>query len=86
MADEVESYVIGEGSEARQGTYCDCTAGSGGHAQRILDRADGATLVAIDRDEAALERLTRAVAAVERVDEANAAKKVGSVLEAKQAA
>jgi len=36
--------------------------------------------------EAALERLTREVAAVERVDEANAAKKVGSVLEAKQAA
>ncbi|MGD1927133.1 MAG: CarD family transcriptional regulator [Paracoccaceae bacterium] len=36
--------------------------------------------------EAALERLTREVAAVERLDEANAAQKVGSVLEAKKAA
>jgi CarD family transcriptional regulator len=35
--------------------------------------------------EAALERLTREVAAVEKVDETNAAKKVGSVLEAKAA-
>jgi CarD family transcriptional regulator len=35
--------------------------------------------------EAALERLTREVAAVERLDETNAAKKVGSVLEAKAA-
>ncbi|MEM7743694.1 MAG: CarD family transcriptional regulator [Pseudomonadota bacterium] len=35
--------------------------------------------------EAALERLTREVAAVERMDEVNAAKKVGSVLEAKAA-
>ncbi len=35
--------------------------------------------------EAALERLTREVAAVERLDEAKAARKVGSVLEAKAA-
>lgn len=35
--------------------------------------------------EAALERLTREVAAVEKVDETNAARKVGSVLEAKAA-
>ena len=56
MADEMEHYLLGEGSAAPRGTYCDCTAGSGGHSFRILARTDGSKLVAIDRDEAALGR------------------------------
>lgn len=53
MADEMEHFLLGA---AANGAYCDCTAGWGGHSFRILARAVGSRLVAIDRDEAALER------------------------------
>lgn len=56
MADEMERYVLTEGSDGPQGAYCDCTAGAGGYARRILRRTSGNVLVAIDRDRAALRR------------------------------
>ena len=56
MADEMERYLFGEGDPIPRGVYCDCTAGAGGHAQRILQRAAGCKLIAIDRDEEALRR------------------------------
>lgn len=37
------------------GIYVDCTAGGGGHSAKILDKLDKGTLVAIDKDEEALE-------------------------------
>ena len=56
MADEMQRYVLTEGTEAPQGAYCDCTAGAGGYASRILRRTSGNALVAIDRDRASLRR------------------------------
>ncbi len=56
MVDEMERYLLGEARAADPGTYCDCTAGSGGYARRILQRDTGSTLIAIDRDDSALER------------------------------
>ena len=56
MADEMERYLFGEGDPIPHGAYCDCTAGAGGHARRILQRAAGCKLIAIDRDEEALRR------------------------------
>lgn len=56
MADEMERYLFGEGEPIPRGAYCDCTAGAGGHAWRILRRAEGRDLIAIDRDEEALQR------------------------------
>lgn len=56
MADEMERYLFGEGDPIPRGAYCDCTAGAGGHALRILRRAAGCKLIAIDRDEDALRR------------------------------
>lgn len=56
MADEMEHYLLGEDGGSARGTYCDCTAGSGGHAHRILSRTSASRLVAIDRDPSALER------------------------------
>ena len=56
MADEMERYLFGEGDPVPRGIYCDCTAGAGGHARRILQRAVGCKLIAIDRDEEALRR------------------------------
>ena len=37
------------------GIYIDCTAGGGGHSAKILDKLNGGTLIAIDRDEEALK-------------------------------
>lgn len=54
MADEMERYLFGEGDAIPREVYCDCTAGAGGHARRILQRAAGCKLIAIDRDEEAL--------------------------------
>lgn len=46
------------------GVYVDATAGSGGHAEAILERlADGGRLVAVDCDAAALERCRERLAA-----------------------
>lgn len=56
MADEMERYLFGEGDSIPRGIYCDCTAGAGGHALRILQHAAGCKLIAIDRDEDALRR------------------------------
>ncbi len=56
MADEMERYLFGEGDPVPQGAYCDCTAGAGGYAQRILCRVDRCQLIAIDRDGEALQR------------------------------
>ena len=36
MADEMERYLFGQGDPIPRGVYCDCTAGAGGHARRIL--------------------------------------------------
>lgn len=44
------------------GTYVDCTAGGGGHSERIAERLRGGTLVAIDRDLAAVDRVTARLA------------------------
>ena len=54
MADEMERYLLGDAPTP--GAYCDCTAGSGGYTRRILARAAGSTVVAIDRDSSALDR------------------------------
>ena len=56
MADEMERFLFGEGDPIPRGVYCDCTVGAGGHALRILQRAAGCKLIAIDRDEDALRR------------------------------
>ena len=56
MADEMERYLFGEGDVTPRGAYCDCTAGAGGYAQRILRRAERCQLIAIDRDGEALQR------------------------------
>ena len=40
----------------RDGTIVDATVGLGGHAAALLERYEGAHLIAIDRDPAALER------------------------------
>ena len=49
LLDEVERYL----AIRENGVYCDCTLGATGYAVRILSR--GARLIAIDRDETALE-------------------------------
>ena len=59
MADEMERYLFGEGGPAAEGAYCDCTAGAGGYARRVLRRAAGRRLVAIDRDRDAIELCRR---------------------------
>lgn len=56
MADEMESYLLNTGGDGASGFYCDCTAGAGGYAHRILSRRTECKLIAIDRDEHALER------------------------------
>ena len=52
FSEVVEAIVVGTG-----GTYVDGTLGGGGHAKGVLDRAgEGAVLLGIDRDAAAIER------------------------------
>lgn len=57
MADEMARYLLGnDGNLPPAGAYCDCTAGAGGYAERILQRGDERVVIAMDRDAAALER------------------------------
>ena len=53
-----KSVLLDECIEAlnvkKNGIYVDCTAGGGGHSKKILDKLDGGTLIAIDKDEDAL--------------------------------
>ena len=59
MADEMEQYLLAPEGQRPEGAYCDCTAGAGGYAHRILTRAARRTLVLIDRDRSALDRCRR---------------------------
>ena len=59
MADEMEQYLLASEGERPEGAYCDCTAGAGGYAHRILSRVARRRLVLIDRDRAALDRCRR---------------------------
>lgn len=57
MADEMARYLLDNGGDLPPaGAYCDCTAGAGGYAERILQRGDDRAVIAMDRDAAALER------------------------------
>lgn len=56
MTQEVGHYLLGAREERPAGAYCDCTAGAGGHARQVLERAPDRKLIAIDRDQAALDR------------------------------
>ena len=49
------------------GVYVDCTAGGGGHSAAILEQLPDGTLVDIDRDPQAIERLTSRFAGDGRV-------------------
>ena len=49
------------------GVYVDCTAGGGGHSAAILEQLTDGTLVDIDRDPQAIERLTARFAGDGRV-------------------
>jgi 16S rRNA (cytosine1402-N4)-methyltransferase len=51
MIDEVLRFI----SPERGGLYLDGTAGGGGHAEALLKASDDARLLALDRDEKALE-------------------------------
>lgn len=56
MTQEVGDYLLGGRDERPAGAYCDCTAGAGGHARHVLERAPDRRLIAMDRDPAAVER------------------------------
>jgi len=44
------------------GTYVDCTAGAGGHAEMIAERLENGRLIALDRDPAAAEGVRKRLA------------------------
>ena len=55
MAEEMKQYLLGDMSKDMSGSYCDCTAGAGGYAHKILSYAPQSKLVVMDRDNDALE-------------------------------
>lgn len=56
MTQEVGDHLLGSRDERPTGAYCDCTVGAGGHARHVLERAPDRKLIAMDRDQAAVER------------------------------
>jgi 16S rRNA (cytosine1402-N4)-methyltransferase len=53
MAKEVLNYLI---SPSCNGVYIDCTAGSGGHSQFLLENCSNVRIIAFDQDQAAIFR------------------------------
>ena len=51
LLEEVEQHLAIDPG----GVYVDCTLGAAGYAERILSRLDTGRLIAIDRDETAIE-------------------------------
>ncbi len=55
MPEQMERLLFRADGPQPEGSYCDCTAGAGGYARRILDRVPKRRLVVVDRDKSALD-------------------------------
>jgi len=53
MAKEVFAYLM---NSSRDGVYVDCTAGSGGHSQFLLENCPNIKIIAFDQDQTAIDR------------------------------